>query len=434
MNKQVSTLDAIYGLTGFSMNFGLERIKTLMKYAGNPQDKLKTIHIAGTNGKGSVSRFIYSILEEHGLNVGLYTSPHLITFSERIIASGEKIANNDLERLNIFFNRIISEKDDFKKLGPPSFFELTTAICFQYFYEKNVDIAVIEAGLGGRLDATNIIDRPLLSVITNISMEHKDILGNSLKKIALEKAGIIKKNSLVVCGEKKRGISNLIKDCALSLNTAYFSSNDVRIFKKGYLYNYRGLNAEIKNIKMPNLASYQKYNLKLSLLSIEVLYEYFKKSIKIELNYNSIIKGILKFKNEGRFEVIKYKNNVIVLDGAHNPDGIKNLIISLRKNFKKNNFIIIFAVMKDKDYKTILRRLSVLEGKIIFAGLKSDRALSGSELEEFSSRNHYFKKIFLAEDIKEALNIAVNNKKEDDIIIVCGSLYLIGEFKKNIIN
>ena len=433
MGNKINGLDAIYGLSGFSMNFGLERIRALMRYAGNPQDKLKTVHIAGTNGKGSVSRFICGMLEEHGLNVGLYTSPHLVNFSERIVSGGEKISDSDMERLNSFFDKIISEKDDFKKIGAPSFFELTTAICFLYFFEKKVDVAVIETGLGGRLDATNIIKKPLISVITNISMEHKDILGGSLKKIALEKAAIIKKNSIAVCGDKNNKINGVIKNYALSLNAGYFVSSGIKLLKKGDLYNYRGMNTEIKNIKLPNFASYQKYNLKLGLLSIEILYKYYKKSLKLKLNDDSIRNGILKFKNEGRFEIIKHKNCDIVLDGAHNPDGIKNLIISLRNFFKERNFIIIFAVMKDKDYKTILRRLSALGGDIIFSGLNNERALDVNDLKKLSFQNRYFKKVFKADNVKDALETAVKNKKKDEVILICGSLYLIGEFKKTVI-
>ncbi|MHB8232269.1 MAG: bifunctional folylpolyglutamate synthase/dihydrofolate synthase [bacterium] len=427
-------MDEIYGLNGFSMNFGLERIKALMQYAGNPQDKLKIVHIAGTNGKGSVSRFIYSILKEHGLKIGIYTSPHLVTFAERIVVGGERINDGDLERLNSFFDKIISENDDFKKLGVPSFFELTTAICFQYFFEKQVDIAIIEAGLGGRLDATNIIKRPLLSVITNISMDHKNILGNSLKKIALDKAGIIKRDSAVVCGDGKSVIAGLIKAHALSLNAEYFSTADIKLFKKGDLYNYNGLKISIKNIKLPCKALYQKYNLKLSILCIEILNKFYQKSLNLELNDNLIKNGILKFSNEGRFEIIKYKNNVLILDGAHNPDGIKKLVISLRRIFKKNGVIIIFAVMKDKDYKTILRRLSVLNGDIIFTGLNNGRALDGNELKAFCAKNSYFKKVFVSENIKDSLGTALKRKRGDDVILICGSLYLAGEFKKTILN
>jgi dihydrofolate synthase/folylpolyglutamate synthase len=430
----MSRLDEICDSTGFFMNFGLERIKALMRYAGDPQDKLKIVHIAGTNGKGSTGRFIYSILEEHGLKTGLYTSPHLVTFSERIIVGGEMISDSDLERLNNFFGRIISENDVFKKLGDPSFFELTTAICFKYFFEKNVDIAVIEAGLGGKLDATNIIKKPLLSVITNISMDHKDILGNSLKKIASDKACIIKRNSVAVCGEKKNGIAGIIKDYSLKMNADYFHSGGVKLSKKGDLYNYEGLYRALKNIKLLSFALYQRQNLKISLLSIEILSKYYKKNLKLKINDDLVIKGILKFHNEGRFEIIKYENSTIVLDGAHNPDGIKNLIVSLTKLFKKNNFVIVFAVMKDKDYKTILRRLSVLGQKIIFAGFNNGRLMNGGELKDISLQNHYFKKVFISGSIKEAVETALKAKKKDDVILVCGSLYLIGEFKKNIIN
>ena len=428
-------LDAIYDADGFAMNFGLERISALLRYAGNPQNGLKTLHIAGTNGKGSVSRFIYAILKEHGLKIGLYTSPHLTTFSERIVVNGEMIKDSELERLSGFFNKIVSRKDDFKKLGAPSFFELTTAICFKYFSEQNVDIAIIEAGLGGALDATNVLEKPLISVITNIAMDHENILGNSLEKIALDKAGIIKKNSIAVCGEKKARIREIIKNHALSLNSRFFSFQDVKLYKKGDLYNYYGLKFIIKNIKLPNKAFYQKYNLKLGILSAEILDIYFKGEPEIELNENSVRSGILKFKNEGRFEIIKYKNNDIVLDGAHNPEGIKNMLSSLRRVFKKNNFIIIFAVMKDKNYKIMLRRLSVLKGNIIFTGLlNNDRALDKEELKALSDENRYFKNAFVSGNVKDSLELAIKNKKNDDIILVCGSLYLIGEFKKNIID
>lgn len=430
----MNRLDGVYGLSGFSMNFGLERIKALMRYAGNPQDKLNTIHIAGTNGKGSTSRFIYGILKEHGLKVGLYTSPHLVNFSERIVVGGEKIKDDDIERLHDFFNKIISDKDIFEKIGVPSFFEITTAICFQYFFENKVDIAVIETGLGGRLDATNIIKKPLLSVITNISMDHSEILGNSLEKIAAEKAGIIKKKSIVLCGDGKKSIRDLIKEYALKLGSAYFSSKDVKLFRKGAIFTYKGLNREIKNVQLQNFPEYQQYNLKLSLLSLEILGRFFKDSMKLELDDDLIRKGISKFKNEGRFEIIKYKNRGMVLDGAHNAEGIKNLVVSLQKFFKKKNFIIIFGVMRDKDYKTILKKLSALNGKIIFTRMDNGRALDIRELKEISVKMGYFQNISLSNNIKEAIKEALKSRKKTDTILICGSLYLIGEFKKLLLN
>ena len=427
----MNSLYKVNGLNDFFMDFGLERIEALMNFAGNPQNKLKIIHVAGTNGKGSTCRFLYYILKEHGLKTGLYTSPHLDNFNERIIVGEDTISDSDVARLNDFFNKIANKENIFKKIGKPTFFELTTAICFKYFFEKKVEVAVIETGLGGRLDATNIVKKPLVSVITNISADHKDILGNSLKKIALEKAGIIKKNSIAVCGERNKKIRQIIYDYALGANSLFYSYDKVKLIKKGFFYEYKGLNIDIKNIKNPNFALYQNDNLKLATLAVEIISKYYSKTLKFNLNEELLRRAVLKFKSEGRFEIIKYKNNYIILDGAHNPDGIKNLIFSLKKIFPNNNFVTIFAVMRDKDYNTILKRLSTLGGKIIFTGLcKNERALETKELKTISVINKYFKDIFISGGIKESLETALKIKSSDDIILICGSLYLIGEFKK----
>lgn len=430
----MSRLDTVYNAGGSSINLGLERIKALLHYAGNPQDRLKTVHVAGTNGKGSVSMLLSNILKEHGLRVGLYTSPHLTAFAERITVNNEKIKDSDIKRLDSFFQNIILVNDDFKRLSTPSFFELTTAMCFQYFFEQKVDIAIIEAGLGGRLDATNVIRQPLISIITNVAMDHKNILGNSLKKIALEKAGIIKENSIIVSGDRKNRTKNIIGEYASGLNAAYFSADDVKIFKKKDFYDYYGLKLRIKNIELNNKALYQKYNLRLGIFSAEILNKYYENGLNLKLNENSTRKGISKFYNEGRFEIIKHKNSDIVLDGAHNPEGIRSLILSLRRVFSNRNFIIIFAVMKDKDYETILRRLSSLSGELYFIALKDDRALSKEELNTFLKNNNYFKNVFIFESIKDALESAVRNKGEDDVLLVCGSFRLLGEFKRTVVS
>ncbi len=430
----MSRLDTVYNAGGSSINLGLERIKALLHYAGNPQDRLKTVHVAGTNGKGSVSMLLSNILKEHGLRVGLYTSPHLTAFAERITVNNEKIKDSDIERLDSFFQNIILVNDDFKRLSTPSFFELTTAMCFQYFFEQKVDIAIIEAGLGGRLDATNVIRQPLISIITNVAMDHKNILGNSLKKIALEKAGIIKENSIVVSGDRKNRTKNIIGEYASGLNAAYFSADDVKIFKKKDFYDYYGLKLRIKNIELNNKALYQKYNLRLGIFSAEILNKYYENGLNLKLNEKSTRKGISKFYNEGKFEIIKHKNSDIVLDGAHNPEGIRSLILSLRRVFSNRNFIIIFAVMKDKDYETILRRLSSLSGELYFIALKDDRALSKEELNTFLKNNDYFKNVFIFESIKDALESAVRNKGEDDVLLVCGSFRLLGEFKRTVVS
>lgn len=430
----MSKFDALHDKSGFIINLGLERIAALLSYAGNPQERLKIIHITGTNGKGSVSRFIYAILKEHGLKTGLYTSPHLVSFNERIIVDDKRIEDYDLERLSLFFKKIILNNKEFEKLGEPSFFEFTTAVCFKYFEEQHVDIAIIEAGLGGKLDATNVIKKPLLSVITNISMDHKDILGNSLKKIALDKAGIIKEGSLVVTGEKKNRIKGLIKECALSLNVPFFSTKQIKLYRRKNFYDYNGLKFILKGIELHNQALYQKYNLGLSLLSVEIIYNNYKDILGLDVKEYLIKKGISKFNNEGRFEIINYKNSTLILDGAHNPDGIKNLVASLKRTFKKSKFIIIFAVMRDKDYKTMLKRLSVLNGSIVFSDLNNNRVKDIKELEIFSKKHNYFKNAFCSKNIKDGIDLAFKHKEENDLILICGSLYLIGELKRTVLS
>ncbi len=437
MQSEINNLDSVeklYKKQGFKMNFGLSGIGELLKYADNPQECINFIHITGTNGKGSVSRFVYEILRAHDLNVGLYTSPHLLKFNERIIVDDEQISDADLERLKNYFLA-----GGFNN----SFFELTTAICFKYFKEKNVDIAVIEAGLGGMLDATNIINKPLLSIITNISIDHSEILGNSYKKIALDKAGIIKRNSIFITGERKAAVREILINEAIHKKAMYFSTNLIKITHQKNLYNYYGIDSSFENILLPSYASYHKYNLSVVLLSIEVLFKYYKNKIyNKNLSEECVKKGISNFKNDGRFEILNIHNAAVILDGAHNPDGIKNLISSLKNIYKKSNYIFVFGVMKDKDYKTMLRRLSnsVSEdctADIIFSNVDNERSMDAKLLKEYSDNLKYFNSSYAAADIKEAMNRAFQlyNAADGDsrrrIIAVCGSLYLLGDFKKN---
>lgn len=430
MNK----IDLAFDSGGFLMKFGLERIKALLRYAGNPQDELKVIHIAGTNGKGSTARFIYGILREHGFSAGLYTSPHLEEFSERIIVDEKRIKNRKIDELTLYFNQIARDGYEFNDLGKPSFFELTTAICFKYFYECKVDFAVIEAGLGGMLDATNVIVRPLLSVITNIGMDHAEILGNSLEKIAADKAGIIKKNSAVVCGEKRLSLRRLIEGIALKKGSRYFYAGGKVLRKKSELLDYFGIKRVWRDLSIPNKALYQKDNLKLALFSMEVLEMLYKRKLNIVLDEKSVRAGVLAFRNEGRFEALNRDGTDIVLDGAHNPDGIKKLIESLSAVYSGKTFIIIFSAMRDKDIGNMLKKLSSV-GRIIFlTAMNNERACSPSELQGYLPKKSVFKNTATAVNPANAFSSALTIKTDNDVIVVCGSLYLIGEFKKAVLN
>ncbi len=430
----MSKIDEIYNKSGFKMDFGLDRIAALLDHAGNPQNGINFIHITGTNGKGSVSRMIYEILNMHGLVTGLYTSPHLVRFNERIVVNNTYISDEDLERLTVYFMEALSSGRDLAKMGKLTFFELTTAICFKYFEEKKADIAVIEAGLGGSLDATNVIKRPLISVITNISMDHSAILGHSLKKIAADKAGIIKRNSVIITGESKKKIKELIFNYAVRMDSKAYSTDMIRLTKKGGLYCYDGLYNSIDGITLSNKALYQKYNLKTALLSVEVLFELYKDLICKTLEKDLVRKGLNSFKHEGRFEIIRLKGRTVILDGAHNPDGIEKLAGSLKAYFKNSKWTIVFAVMQDKDYKTMLRRLSKLGAVIIFTKISNDRSADPFRLKVEADKLPGFKRSYITKNLEEAASVAFNIKSGSEAILVCGSLYLIGEFKKLYLN
>ena len=315
----------LYSFDKYGSKLGLERINELLKLLDNPQNKIKTIHVTGTNGKGSICKFIGSILSQAGYNVGVYISPHLERFSERIVINNKEISKKDItvliNEIKPLIEKMISENNI------PTFFEIVTAMTFMYFYNKNVDFAVVEVGLGGRYDATNVIT-PLVSIISNISSEHTDILGKDLKSIAFEKAGIIKQDIQVVSAVKGSGkevierVANEKKAPLRYVNKKDWERIDnnnsfQRFLIKGSLKNY--------DIKTSLLGKYQGENISLAIASIEEL-----QMLGVYISDEDIVEGILKTTNPGRMEILSY-NPMILLDGAHNPGGIQKLCNSLKK-------------------------------------------------------------------------------------------------------
>src|SRR3989339_964970 len=320
------TLDYIYNLKGSeykgNFNLSLGNVKVLLRKLGNPEKSLKVIHVAGTNGKGSVCAMIASILREAGYKVGMYTSPHLKDFRERFLINGVKISEKELVRY-------------FAKVKPfvtnQTFFEVITAMAFLYFNDKNVDFLVLEVGMGGRLDATNVVN-PLVSVITNIGLEHQDYLGNTVEKIAYEKAGIVKEGKPVVTGASGAAL-NVIKKVAKERNAPL------------------SLVKPIRKIPLRLKGDFQRINASIVWETIKVL----NKEYNLKVNNSKIKKGLLKTKWPGRLEFIS--SNVLV-DCAHNPEAVKALkkeLIKIKKNYKK--IYLIIAMLKDKDYKTMLKEL-----------------------------------------------------------------------------
>ena len=392
MFKRLSSYQTI-GKNAYNNN--LNNITNFSNYNGNPEQKIKLIHVAGTNGKGSTSNILHSILQESNLKVGLFTSPHLFDFRERIRI------NRRLVPKNYVINFIKKHKSYLLNYNL-SFFEMTTAMAFDYFYKNKVDIAIIEVGLGGRLDATNII-KPEISIITNISFDHENILGNTIQKIAEEKSGIIKKNVPLVLGDvSKKAESVIIKKAVKN------SSKVIKIKRKYSLFN----NLNLKLVK-------QNYY-----IAMEVI-EYLNQ-IKYNIIYDNIINGIKNFdlntNFRGRYEVKSNKPKVI-FDIAHNLNSFEKLFDKL--NFESfENFFLIIGFSDDKNINKILRKIPT-HAHCLFCQSKNPRSFKISKLKTILKK--YLFTYELIRDCKKAYKKALNISNKNDLIIVCGSTFVVAE-------
>jgi dihydrofolate synthase/folylpolyglutamate synthase len=377
-NLSSKSINDILNIERKAKKFSLSSIRKFLRKAGNPEKALKVIHIAGTNGKGSVCAMLNAALTEEGYKAGMYTSPHLIRVNERIRINNKLISDKELEK----WTRKINYMQ--KKHGITlTFFEILTIIAYLYFRENKVDYAVLETGMGGRLDATNT-SRPVLSIITNIGLEHTDILGNTIKDIAEEKAGIIKPNTAIITNAKGAALKVIERTSERKNSKLIKAKNNIRTNLKGKF--------QLENAATAATA--------LRLLGIP------EKSIR---------KGLRHVYWPGRFEFIK-KN--VLLDCAHNPDGIKALMNSV-KDLKYNNLVIIFDAMRDKNIKSMASKLK--NNRIILTKANVDRARTPEEMKE------YFKNPILTENLKEAIEKAYKISGKDDLILITGSIFLVGE-------
>ncbi len=384
----------------FQINLSLERIEAVTKLLGNPQDKFKIIHIAGTNGKGSVCAIIANILKHGGYKTGLYTSPHLVNYTERIKINGNEISKADFSK---YISEIctLAEKNNINLTE----FEILTAAAFKYFADNNIDYAVIETGLGGRFDATNVIKSPLLSIITSISFDHTDRLGNTIEQIAGEKAGIIKENSIVIVSKDNKGYE-VIKKTAQEKHSKLITVNkDIETaFENGN--NYAIINEN--KYPFPLLGLYQKKNLALALCAINYINN---------ITENAVIEGLKTLKWSARLEYKKDKN--LLIDGAHNPDGALELKKSLDYYFKNQKRIFIYSSLKTKDYKQISNILFNDEDEVYFYEFNHKNKLS---FDEFKQSAKQLKHLY-----KFTPSMLDNLMQKDCLKIVTGSLYMIGE-------
>ena len=426
MNYQ-EALEFIEKSHKFGMRLGLENTFKLLELLGTPQDKLKFVHVAGTNGKGSVCSFISNTLKEQGYKVGLYTSPYLETFTERIRLNGNNIPEEDVARIITILTEKIEQMAS-EGYAYPTEFEIETAMAFYYYYEQEVDYVVLEVGLGGRYDATNVIKSPLASVIVSISLDHIGVLGDTLGKIAYEKAGIIKEDSIAVVYKQNPEAGEVIKSVCEEKNTRYVEADFQNLVIKksdinSQVFDCTVMDEKFENMEISLIGDHQVNNAVLALTVIKVL----KDERNVEISKDAIRKAFLNTKWPGRIEKIK-DNPTFIIDGAHNEDGAKSLAKALEKHFSGKKMTLLIGMLKDKDIDSVLEILIDKFDKVITTTPDSDRAIDSEELKEKAEK--YIKNVISIPKIEDAVKYTLENAEKDEIIISAGSLYMIGHVRQ----
>ncbi len=414
--KNFNTGAYLSGLNVDVMHFGLEAVTKLLSRFGHPQNDYPTLLIGGTNGKGSTAAMIASILKQAGYRVGLYTSPHLIDVRERMMINGKKILQKD-------FTRILAEIRDHAD-APVTYFEVLTAAAYIFFQRRQVDIAVMEVGLGGRLDATNVC-RPLVSVITNIGLEHTAYLGKTLAAIAGEKAGIIKPSGVCITGATQPKVLRVLEDvCRKRKSALYRLGKDIQIkIKENGLVDYRGMGRQLDHLELALHGKHQGFNAALAVAAIEIA-----AGKGFPVDDKAIQDGLKKTYWEARMEILSLRP-LFLLDGAHNPSGINVLAHALRKDFPRRRLILIFAALADKNYRTMLKKIAPLASITILPQLMSGRAVPARDL-AYVAKDLGVRTV-VAENVDQALRRALELADDRDMICAAGSLYLAGEIKQS---
>jgi dihydrofolate synthase/folylpolyglutamate synthase len=412
------TLDYLTSLGRFGIKLGLERTEALLHALGDPQDLFQGVHVAGTNGKGSVCAMVASVLQSAGYRVGLMPKPHLISYTERIQVDQRPIAESDfaalLTELQPVINKVASE------LGPPTEFEILTSAALYYFARAGIDLLICEVGLGGRLDSTNVLDLGV-SVITNIALDHTQHLGSTLEAIAAEKAGILKPDSIAITGAQPPALA-VIEARARNLEIPLLRLGpDIGV--NAVDKDWAGVQATIttpggtyRDLRIPLLGLYQADNAAIAVAAIDAL-----RSRGWDISDGALRDGLARTHWPGRLEVID-RNPVVLVDGAHNPAGLERSLTAVQKLAKGRPIVIVFGVMRDKDVPSMLALLRDVDVPVIFSRIDWHRAASPADLAaQFQGESE------TAESSSEALSRARDRAGRDGIVFVCGSLYLVGE-------
>ena len=418
-SRYQEALDYLYSLTHSGIKLGLQNTSRLLQYFDNPHLGIRTIHIAGTNGKGSTAAIIESVLGTAGLKTGLYTSPHLLDFRERIQINRNLIEKQDATQL------ILKIKSAVEKLEiPVTFFEFGTVLAFLYFKEQKTDVNILEVGLGGRLDATNLCEADI-SIITSISRDHIEYLGDDLKQIAFEKASIIKPSGTVFAHIPDEEIFNVVNSLAQSRKASVYRLNSefkvakVEPGQGSQIFDFIGEKKELKRLKLPLIGQFQAQN---AGLAIAACLKFFA-----SINEGDIRKGLETVQWEGRLEVIS-DHPTVVLDSAHNEASVRNMTAELRKNIKFSRCLVVLGLMKDKEIDKIIEILSQFGDRFYLVQVNPPRGADPEKLQEKFKK--YKKPVQVSESVPSALQAIKETSNPNDLVCITGSIFTVAEAKK----
>lgn len=426
--KYEEALESLSSMTKFGINLGMARIKSLLEHLGNPQESLEFIHIAGTNGKGSTAAILRAILVEAGYKTGLYTSPHLISYTERITVDSKPISKED-------FAKIMGEIRDiydkvYRETGEnPTEFEVLTAMALVYFARCRVNIAIMEVGLGGDLDSTNVITSPVVSIITNVSIDHTEHLGSTPCLIAEKKSGIIKKGCPLITASTDKEVLRVLKGKANALQAPFYQVQEEVSTAyeteslQGQVFRLQTRKEDYGTLLLPLLGEHQIINAAAAALTAEIMHENGWKIGKEQIRL-----GIEKAHWPGRLEVFSTVP-LVILEGAHNAAGMEALGKWLNKNrWKYKSIILVIGMLDDKEREKSVNFIKPFINEVIVTRPNSPRAKKWREMAEIFRDSG--SPVFIVEEIKEALEKALKRVCPGDMILVTGSLYLIGDVKK----
>lgn len=418
-------MNFIQNTNKFGSVLGLDNIKELLKRLGDPQDQLKVVHIAGTNGKGSTLAFLAGVFRESGYRAGRYVSPASFSYEERFRINEENISKEDL---CFYMEKIkkISEEMVEDGLSHPTMFEIETALSFLYFLDKKVDVVLLETGMGGRLDATNVVKKPIATIIASIGMDHMQFLGDTIEKIAAEKAGIIKEGCPVIAYDNAKEVNEVIKEKAKLMHSkiTFVNTEGIRILDEsleGESFSYRSSDGRwYEKIEIPLLGRHQINNAALALEALNTIKNYYCIS---EFQTED---GFRKTIWRGRIEILS-KDPMVICDGAHNPDGAKSLLNFLQNNFTNRRLIYIMGVLSDKDYEQMVEILAPMADEIYTVAPDNQRALKSSDLAACVRKYH--QNVKERQRLAPCLDEVKQQVEKDDVIIICGTLSFQNELQ-----